>query len=43
MEKKSIINAIVALNGTLSALQITNNYQAQEEVTNKILDLIKQL
>lgn len=43
MEKQSIINAIVALNGTLSAFQITNNEPAQQEVTNKILELVKQL
>jgi hypothetical protein len=43
MEKQIIINAIVALNGTLSALTVVDEKEAVKEVTEKILELVKQL
>ena len=43
MDKQIIINAIVALNGTLSALTAAGKKEEVDEVSKKLLELINQL
>ena len=43
MDKQTVINAIVALNGTLATLGVDGDKEAISVVTAKILELVKQL
>jgi len=43
MDKQTIINAIVALNGTLSALNMIGDKEGAKKVSEKIIELMNQL